>query len=140
MGLDVLGVLNHGLGSRDICSIALGVMQYIGKLVDVLDHTQAFLLAVCSQYPSASLECGCFRSGGHKPVSPSHDRTPLLLVWVHRPIFPVRSLEYKSALARFHISRPSIPSMGFRLLPRCTASLYSRLYNIFLLLDHCLWI
>jgi hypothetical protein len=27
MGLDVLDVVNHGLGCRDICSIALDVMQ-----------------------------------------------------------------------------------------------------------------
>lgn len=44
MGLDVLDVLNHGLGSRNICSIALDVMQCIAKLVDVLGGDPSFLL------------------------------------------------------------------------------------------------
>lgn len=43
MGLDVLDVLNHGLGSRDISSIALDDMQCIAKFVDVLDRDPSFL-------------------------------------------------------------------------------------------------
>ena len=36
-------VLNHGLGTRDICSITPDVMQCIAKLVDVLDRDRRFL-------------------------------------------------------------------------------------------------
>jgi len=37
---------------------------------------------------------GYYSSGRHETVSSSHGRSPLLLVWMHHPIFLVRSFEY----------------------------------------------